>query len=105
VRVDETRQSLTQAVKVLKENKILRIIVDISNATIEASVPELFDFSRTETTSLPLGTRMAIVYSSKGWNPQDVQFSEDVAVNRGLEKRSFLTYYEAYEWVMKKRSQ
>ena len=99
VDIDEMCAAREETAQHLTDNKFKRVFVDIRNATLNPTTMELFGFNASYHDLLPLGVRIAIVYSSESANREDILFVETVARNRRTLLKIFTDRDEALDWL------
>ena len=76
-----------------------RILIDIRNAIVHASVMEIYQFAESSLKMFPLGFRYAVVYSEKTMSEEDAKFGETVACNRGGHVQVLRDVSKAKKWL------
>ncbi len=89
-----------EANAILREKGFERLLVDLLQAEVVGTTMELYQFVQSDLEVWPPGTRYAFVSQPMNWDPDDVSFSENVAVNRGLDRKSFTSRDEAISWLI-----
>ena len=94
----EMEQERSKAGKIAKETGILRILVDDRGVTSVPSSVELYQFGATFWQSdLPPNVVVAHVVSPDVIT--EMEFLENVAVNRGTLVKTFIDIDKAFEWL------
>ncbi len=89
-----------EAATIVREKGLERLLVDLLQAEVLGTTMELYEFVQSDLEVWPLGIRYAFVSQPMNWDPDDVTFSENVAVNRGLDRKSFTSRDEAIDWLI-----
>ena len=96
VTVEDLKQSLSEIIKLKKDSKFNRIIVDHKEATfLPASVPA-FNFGA-DISRLLRGTSIALVTSQR--TEEDIYFFKDVVNARGGNVHVFKSEIPALQWL------
>jgi hypothetical protein len=85
--------------KISKKENILKILVDLREASLDLNTSQLFELNRSHHFLFPVGTKHAVIISDKTGKPGDERFVENVAVNRGVMLKTFMDTDKAMEWL------
>ena len=97
--IDEANQARNEAARLMFDKKLSRILADISGAIITAKTMGLFEFNASHYDVLPRGTMIATVLSAESIDTRLADFSETVAINRGIQLKLFTDRTAAREWI------
>jgi hypothetical protein len=99
--LDIAKRAQSEASRIVKQQGLAGILVDLRKADIRFSASQLFELSSSHAELFPAQTRHALLVSAgQGKQLQaDLKFSEDVAVNRGVTQRTFTDPEEARRWL------
>ncbi|MCP4675092.1 MAG: hypothetical protein GY854_06225 [Deltaproteobacteria bacterium] len=88
-----------EASALAREKGLQNVVIDLMQAEVAGTTMEFYEFVNSDMETWPQGTRYAFVFKPENWDPNDARFSENVAVNRGLDRRSFPSVEEAIAWL------
>ena len=88
-----------EASRLVKENKLTGVLVDLREAKIQMSIYEIYEGTASHRDKFPIETKHAIVVPVNNQILKDVKFSENVAINRGIKEKSFTDFDEAIKWL------
>jgi hypothetical protein len=100
---DEARRARDEAAELMFAEKLNRILADISKAKVRDSTLGLFRFNATHYDVLPRNTRIATLLVLDTLDPSLAEFSETVALNRGIQLRLFQDRETALKWLLKRK--
>ncbi len=89
-----------EASRLVTENNLSGILVDLREAAIKTSTFEIYEGTASHLSKFPIQTRHAIVVANNKKAIKDVQFFENVAINRGMPAKYFTDYDEAIKWLL-----
>jgi hypothetical protein len=97
--LDELETGRRQIKEVLKQCRWRKVLVDLRGVQPVVSTLELLEFNKAHATELPY-TQIAVLIDRKLGD--DGRFSENVAVNRGVNYRIFFDEESAKKWLTQK---
>jgi hypothetical protein len=99
--LDVAKQAQSKASRIVKQQELAGILVDLRDADIRFSAPQIFELSSSHAEVFPALTRHALLVSAeqKEAIQANLKFSENVAVNRGVTQRTFTDIVDARRWL------
>lgn len=98
--INIARESRVKASSIAKKHNIQKILVDIIEAYVNTTTLEQYEFHNEDPLVWSRNIRIAFVISSSNWNSESARFSENVALNIGMTRKSFITRDEAISWLL-----
>lgn len=100
--LDDEAQIGEVAPKMLRENSLMKILIDFSDAdtSITNKLKNTITGAQNFSTIFPLGTKFAIIPSKLTHNPEFQAFFEDMSFNRGVDVLITNDFGAAKEWLM-----
>jgi hypothetical protein len=85
--------------RIVEGNGIKRILIDVRKSGVRMSTVEIFDLHDLHQHEFSKDTKHALLYSPANIARADVQFAENVAVNRGIYLKVFTDIESAKRWL------
>ncbi len=92
--------SRVEAHNMAAKNNIENIIVDLSNAKVDGTITELYEFVTSNTQILDKRACHALVFTSDNWDHTRSKFAKYFAERSNLKWEYFKTQDEAIIWLM-----
>ena len=87
-----------KALSAIDETGWDKVLIDATSASPKMSFTDDYDFTRELQSHLPINLNTAIVHCAH--EAERYQFIEDVAINRGVNLRTFTNESEALNWLL-----
>ena len=98
---DDVGQGLLKVVSLQRETGSIRVVVDLLNCEVKASIFEIYELAAREHQheGLSPSSRIAILVPSTGSAREAGQFYETVCLNRGWDAKVFPNRESAMSWL------
>jgi len=101
--LDENIQAGEKALRVAINNQIMNILVDVTGITGAVSIMDLFASTKHHAETAKIRPLTAI-YGRQD-QKRELEFMENVGVNRGMSIKIFTDKNEALDWLLRKNNQ
>ena len=98
-----SRECRAEAADIAKKNNIHRILIDITKAFVKSTPIENYEFHYEDPDVWGRSMKMAFVLNSTNRTDESAKFSENVAINRGMVRKSFKNRDDACSWLMESK--
>jgi len=95
--MEEHEEFRAKALTALTDTGWTKVLIDATQASPEMSILKDYEFTSSHMSHLPPNLSTAIVYRTN--EAKRYQFIEDVALNRGVEIRTFKDESQALAWL------
>ena len=89
-----------EATQIIKELGLKGILLDIRNGSLQGSTTEFYEVISRYTEAYKTEVKLAAILSPEDLKLDDVQFAENVAINRSIPIRIFSDLKKAKNWLL-----
>jgi len=95
--------SRREVAELAAERHLSGILLDLSPATSSLPFIDIFELGSGQGSVLPPSVVVAVVYRPDQFSAEDIDFAEDISLNRGIQMRAFTDSETAQQWLLDHR--